>query len=109
MYLILWGPRLLKSSLRVCFERKGQGLCEYTFKRGCYKCQKYVNDPKYYLKIQYSWNYPNLECFFLGIQVRSRGMNDMFGLPRAFCDSKLISTQRPFWSHGGAEHLKIIL
>ena len=69
-----------------------------------------MNEPESYLKIQYSWHYPYLEYFYLGIQVGSRGMNDMFGFLQALVtlDSKLTSTQRPFWSHGGAEHLKIM-
>ena len=51
-----------------------------------------------------------LECFYLGIQVGSRGMNDILGLPRAFVtwNSMLTSKQISFWSHRGAEHLKII-
>ena len=54
---------------------------------------------------QYSWNYPYLKYFFLRIQVGSRGMNDIVGLPRPFVtwDRTLTSTQRPFWSHGGTE------
>ena len=37
-------------------------------------------------------------------------MNDISGLPRASVTwhSKLTSTQRPLWSHGGTEHLKIL-
>ena len=68
-----------------------------------------MNETESYLKIQYSWNYPYLDYFCLGIQVGSRGMNDIFELLRAFVtwDSNLISTQRPFWSHGGAKHKKL--
>ena len=64
-------------------------------------------------KVTSKFNIPgitHLEYFYLGIQVGSRGMNNMFGLPQAFVtwDSKLTSTQRPLWSHGGAEHLKVM-
>ena len=42
---------------------------------------------------------------YLVIQVGSTDMNDNFGLPGSFVtwDSKLASTQKPFWLHGGAE------
>ena len=53
------------------------------------------NEPPSYLNIQYSWNTPNLECFYLVIQVGSSDMNDSFWLPRAFVTggSKMTSTQ----------------
>ena len=52
-----------------------------------------------YLKMRYSWNKPNLECFYLVIQDGSTGMNNIFGLlPTVVTwDIKLTSTQRPFW------------
>ena len=89
-------------------ERENQGLLEYELKNRCYKCWLCVNEPQSYLKYQYSCIYPNLECSYLVIQVGSRGMNDIFGLPRAFVtwDSKLTSPKRPFWSHGGAKHFR---
>ena len=48
---------------------------------------------------------PLPEILILRIQVGSRGMNDIVGLPRPFVtwDRKLTCTQRPFWSHGGTE------
>ena len=38
----------------------------------------YVNEPEIYLKIQYSWNNSNLECFYLIIQMRLSDMDDIF-------------------------------
>ena len=53
---------------------------------------------------------PNLECFYLVIQVRSIDMNDIFGLTGTFVTwvSKLTSPQKPFWLQGGAETFKIM-
>ena len=75
----------------------GCGL-ERKSQKGCYKCQICVNEPESYLKILYSWHYPYLEYFYLGIQVGSRGINDIFGFPGPFVtwDNKLTSTQKPF-------------
>ena len=81
---ILFGSRLLNPSFRLCFRKKSQGLSKYAFKQGWYKCQILVNELKNYLSIQYSWLYPYLENFYLGIHVGSRGMNAIFGLPQAF-------------------------
>ena len=69
------------------------------------KCWICVNEPQSYLKIQYSWNHPNLECFYLVIQVRSSGMNDIFGLAGTFVtwDSKQTSLEKSFWLQEGAE------
>ena len=101
-------PKMLKYLSGCVSKRENQGLLEYELKNRCYKCWLCVNEPQSYLKYQYSCIYPNLECSYLVIQVGSRGMNDIFGLPRAFVtwDSKLTSTKRPFWSHGGAKHFR---
>ena len=55
--------------------------------------------------IQYAANHPNLECFYLVIQVRSSGMNNIFELARSFVtwDSKQTSLEKPLWLHEGAE------
>ena len=61
------------------------------------------------LKIQYSLNNHNLECFYLVIQVGSSGMNNVFGLLPTIVtwNSKLTSLLEPFWSHRGDENFKI--
>ena len=61
------------------------------------------------LKIQYSWNNPNLECFCLVIQLGSTDMNDIFGLAGTVVtwDSKLTTTHRPLWLDGVAKILKL--
>ena len=73
------------------------GLCVAV--RLLYQVTEARGSPKSYLKIQYYRNYPNLEFFYLVIQVKSREKKDIFGLPRASVTwySKLTSTQRPFW------------
>ena len=69
-----------------------------------------MNEPQSYLNIQYSWNNPSLECFYLVIQVGSTNMNDFFGLAGPFVtwDSKITFTQKPFWLHRGADNLEIM-
>ena len=56
--------------------------CNLTHLVGC------ALERKSHRKIQYSWPYSYLEYFYLGIQVDSRAMNDIFGLPQDFvtCD-----------------------
>ena len=51
-------PGYLTHLLGCVFGKKSQGLSEYAFKQGCYKCQIFVNELKSYLNIQYSWLYP---------------------------------------------------
>ena len=70
-----------------------------------------MNEPQSYLKIKYSWNHPNLDYFYLVIQVRSSGMNEIFGLAWTFVtwDGKQTSVQKPFQLNKGAENFKIIL
>ena len=69
-----------------------------------------MNEPQRYLNIQYSWNNPNLECFYLVTQVGSTNMNDIFGLTGNFVawDSKLTSSQKTIWLHKGAKNLEIM-
>ena len=69
-----------------------------------------MNEPQSYLKIQYSWNNPNLECFYMVIQVRLTDMNEIVGLtPTCLTwDTKLTSTQIPFSSHESAGNFKIM-
>ena len=54
--------------------------------------------------------YPDLDCFYLVIQMGTTYLNDRFGLPRAFVTgrSKLISPLKPYWSHRGAENFQNI-
>ena len=61
-------------------------------------------------QIQYSWNNPNIECFYLVIQVRSTHLTTISGLMSTVVasNSKLAPTQRQFWVHGGAENFKIM-
>ena len=66
------GPILLDANL-------GKGYPNVHKKR-CYKRQIFVNEQESYTKIQNYFNYSNLECFFLGIQVGSKGMIDNFVL-----------------------------
>ena len=91
-------------------KRENQGLFEYQLKKWRYKCWKCANEPQSYLKIQFSWNNPYLECFYLGIQVGSADMNYVFGLPPTFVtwDSKVTSTQIPFREHQSSENFKIM-
>ena len=72
------------------------------------KCWICENDPQSYLTIQYSWNNPNQECFYLVIQVGSTHINNISGLTPTVVtwDSKLTRTQRPFWVHKGAAKKK---
>ena len=66
------------------------------------------DEPQSYLNIQYSWNNPNLECFYMVIQVGSTHINNISGLAATVLtwDSKLTPTQIPYWLHGGAENVK---
>ena len=61
-------------------------------------CESAVNLSQYSILFEL----PQAGMFFL-----VKGCDDMFGLWQAYVtwDSKLSSTQRPFWSNGGAEHL----
>ena len=54
-------------------------------------------------KFLYPWNSPNLECFYLVIQVGSTGMNNDFRLPPTVVtwNSKLTSLTGPFWAYQG--------
>jgi hypothetical protein len=54
--------------------------------------------------------YPNLECLYLVIQVRTTDLNKNVGLPPVFVtqDSKPTSTLKPFLSHIAANIKKII-
>ena len=89
---------------------ENQGLFEYQLKKSSYKSWNCANEPQSYLKIQFSWNNPYLECFYLGIQGGSAGMNNVFGIPLTFLtwDSKVTSTHRPFWEHQSDENVKIM-
>ena len=58
-------------------ERKTKGYLNIHFKKLCFKFWICVNEPQSYPKIQYSWNNPNLECFYLVIQVGSTGMTNV--------------------------------
>ena len=93
----------------VGFQKRKQGLFEYQLKKWPYKCWKCANEPQSYLKILFSWNNPYLECFYLGIQVGSANMDEVFGLPPTFVtwDSKVTSTQIPFREHQSSENFKL--
>ena len=98
---ILLGTRLPKAAC--VLERGNQGLSKFQLMFYCYKCCYCVNELQ---RIKYSWEKnPNLECFYLVIQGGSIGMNNVFELPPKFVtwDSKLTSTQRPFWEYQSAK------
>ena len=41
-----WEPGYLTHLLGCVSESKNQGLSEYAYRKGCYKCQICVNEPK---------------------------------------------------------------
>ena len=92
--------------IRVCFwKRKQRAIWISTSKMG-YKFWKCANQPQSYLKIQFSWN-----NHYLGIQVGSTDINNVFGLPPTFVtwDNKVTSTKkRIFRDHKSATHFKVM-
>ena len=63
-----------------------------------------------YLKIQYSLNNPNPECFYLVIQLGSIDKDKTFRLLPTFVtlDTNGTSTQKPFRVHQSVSNLKIM-
>ena len=95
----------------MCFRKeKKQGPSKYEFKEFCKKCRICVKGASKIPPHSIFLDYPNLDCFYLVIQVGSMYLNNSFGLPQAFVTwrSKLTSPLKPFWSQGGAENFKNI-
>ena len=70
-----------------------QGLSEYAFRKGCYKCQICLNEQKSNLKK--NLYFPNLEFFYLVIWLGSRNMN----VSEDFASAAMPGTDsRPFLS-----------
>ena len=67
-----------------------------------------MNEPQSFLNIPGN---PNLECFYLVIQVRPNDLNNSFGQARDFLtwNSKLNSTLKLIWPQRDAENFQIIL
>ena len=89
---------------------KTEGYLLINLKKQNYTNLICVNGPKCYPKIKDSWNNPNLECFYLVIQVASTHINYFSGLASTVVtrDSKLTPTHRPLWVHGVSEYLKCL-
>ena len=95
--------------IRVCFQKRKPRAIRISTKKWPYKW-KCANEPQSYLKFLFSCNNPHLECFYLSIKVGSADMNNVFWLPSTFVtwDSKVTSTQRPFWEHQSTNHFNIM-